>query len=191
MEKPTVSRTNLSGVIVIMTIMCIAMAMSGGDGIDSGTRVPITRCMWTPVATSYPLPEDPAPVALSDTGKTHGHDCRGPECTPSRVMRKNYIKRTGDEIMFICGYQGEREDKYRFHSGLVLFRFVVPPLQSGGVRPFLVWGAWFPSHLPLKGTELYPEFWAIIGDPRYPGYKTLTRADQVLFEELKMECPLC
>jgi hypothetical protein len=77
MEKPTVSRTNLSSVIVIMTIMCIAMAMSGGDGIDSGTRVPITRCMWIPVATSCPLPEDPAPVALSDTGKTHGHDCRG------------------------------------------------------------------------------------------------------------------
>jgi hypothetical protein len=37
--------------------------------------------------------------------------------------------------------------------GLVLFRLVAPPLQLGVVGIYLVWGVWFPSHLPLDETD--------------------------------------
>jgi hypothetical protein len=40
------------------------------------------------------------------------------------------------------------------------------------VGPYLVCGAWFPSHLPLEGTGSYPDFWALTGGPRYSGYNT-------------------
>jgi hypothetical protein len=37
--------------------------------------------------------------------------------------------------------------------GLVLFRLVAPPLRLGVVGIYLVWGVWFPSHLPLDETD--------------------------------------
>jgi hypothetical protein len=49
------------------------------------------------------LPENPAPTALSGTGKTPVYHCRGPRCVPSRVT-KSYIGRTGGEILFIRGH---------------------------------------------------------------------------------------
>jgi hypothetical protein len=111
-----------------------------------------------------PLHEDPAPVALFGIGKTPG-------CAPSRVMR-SYNEWTGDEITFICGYRGEREDRNGFGLGLVLFRLVAPPLQPGVVEPYPVRGAWFHSRLPLEGTESYSEFWAVTSGLWYPRYKT-------------------
>jgi hypothetical protein len=44
--------------------------------------------------------------------------------------------------------------------------------------PYLVQGAWFPNRLLLEGTDLYPDFWAITGGPRYLGYMTLTVAPE-------------
>jgi hypothetical protein len=35
--------------------------------------------------------------------------------------------------------------------GLVLFRLVVPSLQSGVVEPYPVCDVWFSSRLPLEG----------------------------------------
>jgi hypothetical protein len=37
--------------------------------------------------------------------------------------------------------------------GLVLFRMATPPLKPGVVGPYPVLGAWFPSHMPLEGTD--------------------------------------
>jgi hypothetical protein len=42
---------------------------------------------------------------------------------------------------------------YNLFSSLVLFRLVAPPLQLGVVGSYPVWGVWFPSHLPLDGTD--------------------------------------
>jgi hypothetical protein len=36
-------------------------------------------------------------------------------------------------------------------SGLILFKSVVPPLQSGVVGSYPVWGVWFPNCLLLVG----------------------------------------
>jgi hypothetical protein len=36
--------------------------------------------------------------------------------------------------------------------GLIRFKLVVPPLQSGVVGPYLVRGVWFTSHLLLVET---------------------------------------
>jgi hypothetical protein len=66
--------------------------------------------------------------------------------------------------------------------GLVLFRLLVPPLQSGVVGSYLVWGIWFSSRLLLQGTGPYPDFFAITGGPRYPGYKTPTVAPEPFVE---------
>jgi hypothetical protein len=34
---------------------------------------------------------------------------------------------------------------------------VIPLLQPGAVGPYLVWGTWFSTHLPLEGTWSYPD----------------------------------
>jgi hypothetical protein len=83
------------------------------------------------------LPEDPTPAALSGTGKTPGHDCWGPGCMPSRVTRSSYSAQMGGEILFVHSYRDGREDRYGSGMGLVLFRLVIPPLQLGGVGPYL------------------------------------------------------
>jgi hypothetical protein len=41
------------------------------------------------------LPEDPAPVALTQYSKVPEHDCRGPGCVPSQVMRWSYHMQAG------------------------------------------------------------------------------------------------
>jgi hypothetical protein len=48
--------------------------MSGGDGMDSNTQVPLIRCAWVHMAMSYHgkhsmllSSEDPAPVAFPGT----------------------------------------------------------------------------------------------------------------------------
>jgi hypothetical protein len=50
-------------------------------------------------------------------------------------------------------YHDEIEDWYKSLLHLIPFRLAAPPLQTGVVRPYLVQGAWFPSHLPLEGTS--------------------------------------
>jgi hypothetical protein len=55
---------------------------------------------------------------------------------------------------------------------------VIPPLQPGVGRPYQVQGIWFLSHLLLEGTGPYPNFWAIIGDLWYLGYRTPTVASK-------------
>jgi hypothetical protein len=70
----------------------------------------------------------------------------------SRVARRIYSGQTSGEILSVRGYCDRREDRYGSFMGLVLFRLVAPPLQPRVVGPYLVWGAWFPSRLPLEGT---------------------------------------
>jgi hypothetical protein len=60
-------------------------------------------------------------------------------------------KLTGGEILSAHGYQ----DGGCWHGllpELVIFRLVVPPLQSGVVGSYRILGVWFPSHLQLEGT---------------------------------------
>jgi hypothetical protein len=40
-----------------------------------------------------------------------------------------------------------------------------------------------PAILPLEGTS-YPDYWIITGDPRYPGYKTLTVGPELFVEQV-------
>jgi hypothetical protein len=89
--------------------------------------------------------------------KAPGRGCWGTERVSSWGIRI-YIRQTGDEILPGRGYCNGREDYYRLFLGLVLFTLVAPPLQLGVVRPYLVWGAWFPSRLPLEGTSRIPIF---------------------------------
>jgi hypothetical protein len=88
MEKPALTKVSLSNVRVIMMIyVCFygGVSVSGGDGMDSSTQVPVIRCAWVPVAMSYrdrnlmPLfPEYLAIVALPSTEKAPRQVCRGP-----------------------------------------------------------------------------------------------------------------
>jgi hypothetical protein len=45
------------------------------------------------------------------------------------------------------------------------------------VGSYPVRDAWFPSRVPLEGIVV-SRFWAVIGDPWYPGYKTPTVAPE-------------
>jgi hypothetical protein len=49
-------------------------------------------------------PEDPAPVALPDTKKAPGRDCRGLGYIPSQVTWMFYSEQIGGEILHVCGY---------------------------------------------------------------------------------------
>jgi hypothetical protein len=64
-------------------------------------------------------------------------------------------------------------------SGLVLFRWVTPPLQPRVVGPYLEWGAWLSSRMSLEGTGRI-QIWAVTSDPQYLGYKTLTQLPMTL-----------
>jgi hypothetical protein len=60
---------------------------------------------------------------------------------------------TGGEILPAYGYQGKGKDWCGLLLGLIIFRLVAPPVHPGLVGPYLVLGAWFPSHLPLERTN--------------------------------------
>jgi hypothetical protein len=55
MEKPAPIGGSIFDFRVIMTVMRAhnEVAMLGGDGMGPSTRVPIVRCAWAPVVTSY------------------------------------------------------------------------------------------------------------------------------------------
>jgi hypothetical protein len=65
------------------------------------------------------------------------HYCQGARCVSSQVTRKSYSEQTGGEILFVHDYRDGRVDRYGSSKCLVLFRLVVPPLQPGGVGPYL------------------------------------------------------
>jgi hypothetical protein len=60
-----------------------------------------------------------------------------------------------------------------------------PPLQLVMVRPCSIQGTWFLSHLPLEGTEPYPNL--VARNRRYPGYRTPTINDLDIVEDNKTE----
>jgi hypothetical protein len=72
-------------------------------------------------------------------------------------MRRSYSRQTCGEILFVCGYRDGRDDRYGLLLSPVLFRLVVPPLQSGMVGPYPVWGTWLASCLPLERTSSYSD----------------------------------
>jgi hypothetical protein len=80
----------------------------------------------------------------------------GPRRVPSRASQREGMRLTGligDEILTTHGYRYKEKDWCGLLPGLVRFRLVAPPLQPGVVVPYLVWGAWFPSHLSLEGID--------------------------------------
>jgi hypothetical protein len=89
----------------------------------------------------------------------------GPGCVLSWVIRRrsNWVNRWGNHARLwpsrgIKGWCGSCLD-------LVCFKLVVPPLQPWAMRPYLMWGTWFPSHLPLEGTRSYTY---LLGHNRWP-----------------------
>jgi hypothetical protein len=73
--------------------------------------------------------------------------------------------------VLIIGWKSEGKDHYQGYFFLGLWHLFFSPKWWVHV---LVQGVWFPSRLPLEGNWSYPEFWAVTGDPWYPGYLTLT-----------------
>jgi hypothetical protein len=96
-----------------------------------------------------------------------------------QVTRRIYSGWVGGKIPTDRKYCDEREDQYRLFLGLILFKLVVPSLQPGVVGPYLVRGTWFPSRLPLEGTDHIQIFWAVTGDLRYPGVQDPVSSPQV------------
>jgi hypothetical protein len=70
---------------------------------------------------------------------------------PSRGGRWN--GQIGGKILPAHIYHNEEKRLCGLLLGLVLFRFMAPPLQPGVVGPDLVWGVWFPSCFLLEGTD--------------------------------------
>jgi hypothetical protein len=69
------------------------------------------------------------------------------------VTRRIYSWWVGGKILTVCKYYDGREDQYILFSDLILFKSVILPLQLGVMGQYLVRDTWFPSHLPLKGTD--------------------------------------
>jgi hypothetical protein len=49
---------------------------------------------------------------------------------------------------------------------------------------YLVWGVWFPSRFAARGNWPYPDYWVVIGDPWYLGYRTPTVAPEPFVEQV-------
>jgi hypothetical protein len=64
-----------------------------------------------------------------------------------------WVGQTGGEIMPAHVYRNEEESWCRLLLSSILFGLGAPPLQSGVVGSYLLWGVWFPSRLPLEGTR--------------------------------------
>jgi hypothetical protein len=63
-----------------------------------------------------------------------------------------------------------RSDGHRSFLGLILFRLVIPPLHPGVVGLFSGMGCMVPQPFVAGGNQSYLKFWAVTGDPWYPGY---------------------
>jgi hypothetical protein len=166
MENPASYRSILSDVRVIMAIMRVLVVDLPCQVVTGW--VPALECLllgacghlplhlvlcgikWpryprTPVLMplarylGYPqswLTGDPAHAEPGCEDKLHRIDMWG---NPARLRPLRWDKR----------------DWCISHLGWVLFSLVQPPLQLEVVGPYLVWGAWFPSYLPLEGTGPY------------------------------------
>jgi hypothetical protein len=55
---------------------------------------------------------------------------------------------------------------------LVHFKLVNPAIQPRSMGPYLAWGTWFLSCMPLEGTWSYLDLMAVTGGLRCPGDKT-------------------
>jgi hypothetical protein len=101
------------------------------------------------------------------------HGYRRPGYVSSRGVRIRQTRLIGSEILPTRGYPDGREYWCGLVLGLVLFRLVVPPLQHGVAGPYLVWGTWFPTYLPLEGTGVHPYFLGHNQRPVVPGVQDL------------------
>jgi hypothetical protein len=156
-----------------MMIMCVLMAYSlcqvakGWDPVLECILPGMRGCLWlrlvklgikwccflrTQLQQLYPILKRPSSMTIG-----------GPGFVPSWVTGRSYSRQEGGEILLVCGYHDGREVRYGSGPGLVMFRLVVYPLQPGVLGLYLIWGAWFPSRLPLEKTGTYLEFWVAHG----------------------------
>jgi hypothetical protein len=57
---------------------------------------------------------------------------------PGLVTRRMYSGSIGDKILTIRGYCDGRDDQHGLFPGLILFRLMTSPLETGVVRPYSV-----------------------------------------------------
>jgi hypothetical protein len=128
------------------------VAMSGGDGTDSYTRVPIARHAWDLW---------PCPIMLGN--KCHHflrpHDLLNPirgwsDWMPMPIpgWGGRRAEQIGSKILAAHVYRNEEKWLCGLFLSLVLFKLVAPPPHPGVVGPYPVRGVWFPGHLLLEGT---------------------------------------
>jgi hypothetical protein len=142
------------------------------------TRVHIVRCAWVSVATP-PRSRRLRPPFL-DTRSGNAYPlwvAPGHPWPQARIyalsQRERWEEQIGGKIP--CARANRRLEKWWCGSfpGLVLFRLVLPHLQSGVVGPFHGMGCMVPQSFAIGGNRSYLEFWAVTGGPRYLGYITL------------------
>jgi hypothetical protein len=97
------------------------------------------------------LCKDPAVAVLTQNWRAPGCGCL--ELVLCRAMMKIYSGQTGGKILPARGCHDGKVDQYRSFLSLVLFKLEVPPPQLEVVGPYLVWGTWFHSRLPLEETS--------------------------------------
>jgi hypothetical protein len=68
------------------------------------------------------------------------------------------VGQIGCEILTVHVYRNEEERRCELLQGSVLFRLVVPPLQTGVVGSYPVLSIWFASRLLLEGTGRIQNF---------------------------------
>jgi hypothetical protein len=149
--------------------------------------------MWDPAATSIRarclsqlLPKAWSRQCLSICGMPPNTHDRRPRSLPwvdERGERGRRVVKSRLPVLII----GWRSDDRGSFSGLVLFRLVAPLLQPGVVGPFPGMWCMVPQPFAVGGNRSYPEFWAVTGGPRYPGYTLIGSSTQCLgFRDYKI-----
>jgi hypothetical protein len=161
MEKPAFTRVSLSNVRVIMMIMCVPVVELICQAVMKW--IPVLKYLLCGACGHlWPRPIVPCIKChrflrfwlrwcLPSTEKNLNTATEGPGVSWARGMGQTGL--TGGKFFPTHGFQGGGKCCCGSLLGLVIFRFVVPPLQLGVIGPYLIWGTWFSNRLPLEGTD--------------------------------------
>jgi hypothetical protein len=99
------------------------VTMSGSDGMDISTQVLVVRSVWVSAALSYHAKHSVPLPPVDPLLKAPGCGCRGPEYVPCQVTSWIYSRQTGDEILLVCVYRDEVEDRLFLGRWPILFSY--------------------------------------------------------------------
>jgi hypothetical protein len=114
MGNPTLIEGSLSGVRVIMKIMCVLMVKSLCQA-----RVGAHKYVLSCETLNGTASQGSSSIGAYQVLESPRCDCRGPDCVLSQVTRRSYHRLVGSKILLAHGHRNGTKDWYGLAPGLV------------------------------------------------------------------------